>query len=282
MPEWPEIACRTREMNARLVGRRIEEVEVRQPKCLNVSEGTFAVALRGQAFGDISCRGKWILAETTGPTLLLNLGMGGEILLVPSGHPPEAWKVRFRLGPETLSINFWWFGSAHIVDANRLDEHPTVGRLGPDAPAVSVDDLASLLRGRRGAIKPFLLDQTKVAGIGNAYIHDILFRARLHPLRPIATLAPPEIRRLHAAIVGELERSLEKGGAFYEVDLDGRRGGFTALDLQVGYREGSPCPVCGTTIVKIKTGSTSSYICPRCQRMEGASPTNAATSAARA
>ena len=200
--------------------------------------------------------------------------MGGELLLVKEDELPEKWRVRFALDRgkasekgDALVANFWWFGNTHYVKPGELASHSMTAKLGPNALDPSADELAALLAKRRGAIKTFLLDQSKLAGIGNAYVHDILFRAKLHPLRSIATLADAEVRGLHRAIHEELQRSIDKGGAWYEVDLHGRRGGFTADDLLVGYREGKACPTCGTTIEKIKTGSTSSFVCPSCQRL---------------
>ena len=125
--------------------------------------------------------------------------------------------------------------------------------------------MKQLLSGRRGRIKNFLLDQSKIAGIGNAYIHDILFLARLHPLKTIDTLTTDQIEALHLAIWQGLQPSIEKGGAYYEVNLYGEKGGFTFDEILIGYREGEPCPNCGAEIEKIKTGSTSSFICPSCQ-----------------
>ncbi len=122
-----------------------------------------------------------------------------------------------------------------------------------------------MLAGKRGQLKNFLLDQSQIAGIGNAYIHDILFFARLHPQRKIESLTGEEIESLARGIRQGLEPSLEKGGAFYEVDLFGQKGGFAVEDIVIGYRENSPCPRCGAPIVKIKTGGTSSFICPTCQ-----------------
>ena len=104
-----------------------------------------------------------------------------------------------------------------------------------------------------------------MAGIGNAYIHDILFLAGLHPNRLVSSLSEVEIVRLYDSIQKGLLPSLEKGGAFYEVDIFGNKGGFAMEDILVGYRDGSPCPICRTTIEKIRTGSTNSYICPVCQ-----------------
>ncbi|MCX6091252.1 MAG: Fpg/Nei family DNA glycosylase [Candidatus Bipolaricaulota bacterium] len=273
MPELPEIVCRAREMDRCLAGRTIRMIEVLQPKCLNVPVGAFVKALSGAKIAAVSNRGKWLFVETSKGHLLLNLGMGGEILLVPQTKLPEKWRVRFDLDRgEALAVNFWWFGYAHYAAPGKLSEHAMSAGLGPNALDVSVDQFRALLAGRRGGIKSFLLDQTHVAGIGNAYIHDILFRAKLHPQRSISSLSSDEIERLHAAIQTELQRSIDVGGAFYEPGLDGKGGGFTAADLLVGYREGKPCPECGTRVEKIKTGTTATFVCPRCQPLRPASP----------
>jgi formamidopyrimidine-DNA glycosylase len=266
MPELPEIVCRARELDQALTGRRIASIEVRQPKCLNVPVAAFQAGLVGAKITATTHRGKWLFVETSHGHLLINLGMGGELLLVPADRLPPKWRVRFDLDrAQTLAVNFWWFGNTHYVAPGKLAAHAMTAKLGPNALDVSQSQFAELLTGRRGAIKTFLLDQSKIAGIGNAYVHDILFRARLHPLRTIPTLSSREIQALHRAIHQELKRSIAVGGAWYEVDLHGQRGGFTADDLLVGYREGKECPTCQATVVKLKTGSTASYICPQCQ-----------------
>ena len=266
MPELPEITLLARQMNAELVGKTIAGVEVLQPKCLNVSPETFADALTGARLLSVTSRGKWIFVETDRGWLLLNLGMGGEILLTSRAVLPEKHRLVFDFTDGAcLSINFWWFGYAHYVRPGELADHGMTAGMGPNALDLSTDDLAALLRGRRGRVKALLLDQDMMAGIGNAYIHDILFLARLHPLRSAAGLTPAEVAALASAIQDGLRPSIAKGGAFYEVNLYGEKGGFTLDDILIGYKEGQPCPVCGTTIAKIKTGSTSSFICPRCQ-----------------
>jgi formamidopyrimidine-DNA glycosylase len=269
VPELPEIVCRAREMDGALVGRTIRSIEVLQPKCLNVTVDEFQRGLTGAKILGVTHRGKWLFVETSRGHLLINMGMGGELLLVPQDGLPEKWRVRFELdGDETLAINFWWFGNTHFVSPGKLAEHAITAKLGPNALDLSLDELSELLAGRRGRIKSFLLDQSKIAGIGNAYVHDILFRAKLHPLRTIPTLESADVERLHDAIRTELQRSIAAGAAWYERDLRGKRGGFTAEDLLVGYRDGKPCPECGATIEKLKTGSTTSYICPRCQSLK--------------
>lgn len=266
MPELPEITCRAREMREALVGKTIRGIEVLQPKCLNVPPERFSESLTGGVIEDVTHHGKWVFVETTRGYLLLNMGMGGEILLVTRDTLPEKHRLIFDFDDETcLSINFWWFGYAHYTPLDALDTHAMTAKQGPNALDVTVDKLTNMLNGRRGRIKSFMLDQSKIAGIGNAYIHDILFLAHLHPLRQINTMSDAEIETLAKAIQDGLQPSVEAGGAFYEVNLHGKPGGFTAENLLVGYREDKPCPICGTPIEKIKTGSTASFICPQCQ-----------------
>jgi formamidopyrimidine-DNA glycosylase len=269
MPELPEIAARAGQMRAELVGKTIRAIDALQPKCLNVQEKDFRRALNGATLLDVTYRGKWLFVETTQGWLLLNLGMGGEILLVSPDALPEKRRLVFHFDDETcLSVNFWWMGYAHYVRPGQLGAHEMTAKLGPNALNVTAAGLRALVTGRRKCIKALLLDQTQVAGIGNAYVHDILFLAHLHPLRPANTLIHAEIEALAAAIHDGLQPSLDKGGAFYEIDLHGQKGSFTMEDILVGYKEGQPCPVCGTLIEKIKTSSTSSFICSSCQPIE--------------
>ncbi len=266
MPELPEIANRAKEMQEHLTGRKITAVEVIQPKCLNETPDAFRGHITGAIIRSTNYRGKWILTELNQGWLLLNLGMGGELLLVHQGNLPSKYRLVFDFeNGESLSVNFWWFGFAHYCSPDGIKEHPQVSKLGKNALDVITEDLDRFFRNRKTAVKTILLDQTCIAGIGNAYIHDILFLARLHPLCPANTLTREDQARLIEAIHQGLEPSLSKGGAFYELNLLGEKGGFQFEDILVGYREGQPCPACKTSIVKIKTGSTSSFLCPNCQ-----------------
>jgi len=266
MPEFPEIAILAREMKAELAGRVFSRIDVLQPRCLNMTKRSFVKALTGAKILDVTQRGKWLMVDTTQGWLLLSLGMGGEILLVhPDSLPKKHRLVFYFADGEALAVNFWWFGYAHFARSGRLTRHRMTAKLGPNALDLTTAEFWQRLAGRRGQIKAFLLDQSKIAGIGNFYIHDILFLARLHPLRSIKSLTPEDGERLAKAIRVSLEKSLKKGGANYEVDLYGHKGAFSLDDILVGYKPGKPCPVCGTTIQKIKTGSTMSFICPQCQ-----------------
>ena len=270
MPELPEIHTLAAQMGCELVGKTVAAVRVQQPKCLNVPVREFEGLTIGTQVGPITSRGKWVFMSLLPEAhLLLNLGMGGDALYLAAGQPlPEKWQVAFSFADDSaLSLSFWWFGYAHAVRTAELAAHKMTASLGLDP----LDDeeftyarFAALLNGRKGAIKSLLMDQTKLAGIGNVYIQDILFRARLHPNRKISEISEGERERLFTVIRENLRRATELGGLQYERDLYGGHGRFR--DFLVGYREGQPCPECGTTIEKIRTGSTATFVCPQCQR----------------
>ena len=266
MPELPEIKNRARELKSVLVGKTLSGVRVIQPKSLNLPQEEFREAVTGARCSDIFNHGKWIFVETDKGWILINLGMGGEILWTKRDALPEKYRIVFDIEKDySLCINFWWFGYVHHVLLDELHEHKMTAKLGPNADQITQDEFSQLLMGRRGRIKSFLLNQKNIAGIGNAYIHDILFMAGLHPNRAINTLNDGETIKLYEAVRAGLQPSIDKRGAFYELDIYGKKGGFTMEDIQIGYKEESPCPRCGTAIEKIKTGSTSSFICSRCQ-----------------
>jgi formamidopyrimidine-DNA glycosylase len=166
-----------------------------------------------------------------------------------------------------LSQHFWWFGYVHAVKTVELASHTMTAALGLDPlddAEFTLNAFEKMLKQRkRSAIKTVLMDQKNIAGIGNVYIQDILFAAGLHPLRKTADVTASERRALYAAIRSQLGHALELGGLAFEKDLYNQPGRFT--EFLVGYREGKPCPICGTVVQKIKTGSTASFICPHCQ-----------------
>ena len=269
MPEIPEIASRARELNVVLPGKTIQGTEVLQSKCLNLPVEQFAQGLTGAMVDRVGYHGKWIQVHTSQGWLLINMGMGGEILLVTRASLPEKHTVVIEFTDEScLSLSFWWFGHVHYVLEGSLPSHAPTAKLGPNVLDLSLEDFRRLTTGQRTTVKTFLLDQSRVAGIGNAYAHDILFLARIHPLRKMDSLTPVEIAALYQGIQDGLRPSLALNGAFYEKDIYGKPGGFTLDRILIGYRENAPCPECGTPIVKIKTGSTSSFICPKHQSLE--------------
>jgi formamidopyrimidine-DNA glycosylase len=268
MPELPEITLLARQMKDELVGKTIVGVTVLQPKILNVPQDSFCEALNGARLIDVRHHGKWITVETTQGWLMLSLGMGGEILLFADDRQfPEKRQLvlTFRDGTHIV-VSFWWFGYAHY--AEHPEDHAMTAKLGPNALDLTLDEFRALLRGRRGGIKSFLLNQGHIAGIGNVYVQDPLFRARIHPLRKIDTLTDDEIAALWRALQDTLQGSIDLGGSAWEMDLYGKKGGWSEEQMVVAYQESKPCPRCGTAVEKIRTGSTSTFVCPQCQRLE--------------
>lgn len=266
MAELPEIYTIAQQMKSELVGKSIAGAEFIQPKCLNITPDAFIKAVSGARIDNVNYRGKWIFLDTTQGWVLLCLGMGGEFLLVNRSSLPEKRRAIIDFTDQTcLSINFWWFGYVHYTD--QLEKHKMTSKLGINALDLDYPSLKNVFNKKRGTLKTYLLDQSRIAGIGNFYIHDILYQARLHPLRTLQTLSENEIHGLADAIHDRLSLSVSKGGFVYEMDLYGRKGGFDIKDLVIAYKENQVCPTCGNSIQKIKTGGTHSFICPECQKL---------------
>jgi formamidopyrimidine-DNA glycosylase len=271
LPELPEIAVLSDQMRGKVVGKAVVDVEVLQPKNLNGPVDEFVEKVVGRRIVSVKARGKWLFLELSDDLfLLINLGMGGDLLYYNSDDVlPETYKFKMGLsGGSGFTINFWWFGYIHLVDAEELTAYKMTGDLGlsPLDDGFTLPYFRELLRGRRAQVKSFLLNQRRVAGIGNVYVQDILFKARLHPKRTIDTLTEVDVEVLYHSMRDVLTRSVAMGGLAYERDFHGNKGGFSSDQFLVGYKTGQPCPTCSTPIEKIRTGSTASYICPRCQK----------------
>jgi formamidopyrimidine-DNA glycosylase len=270
MPELPEITVIAKQMNKEIRGKQIAEVEVRQPKILNMSVAEFSKMLTGRVVEDVCSHGKWILARLDHAyRLLINLGMGAELIRFRADQKlPERFQFRLTFSDGTgFTANFWWFGYVHLLPDNHLSSHKMTAKLGKSATdeTFTLEYFKESLTNKKTTIKNFLLDQRNVAGIGNVYVQDILFKAKLHPNRKIPTITEKEVTTLYGAVQEVLRKSIRLGGLAYERDFYGRKGRFTSDHFLVGYRQGKPCPECDTTIEKIKTGTTSSYICTNCQ-----------------
>ena len=195
--------------------------------------------------------------------------MGADVIhFKPDSRLPEKYQTKFTLEDRTgFTIRAWWFCYLHLMHANELDRHKLTARLGitPLDKRFTIDYFRQLLNNKRGSIKTFLLDQKNIAGIGNVYIQDMLFNAKLHPNRVVSSLTNAEIETLHKSIKSVLNESIKMGGLAYEKDFYGKKGDYGSDQFKIAYKPEKPCPVCQTTIQKIKTGSTSSFICPNCQ-----------------
>lgn len=271
MAELPELMVLSRQMNKELKSKEVKSVNVIQEKCLNMEVDDFKDIITGKTIKKVYNKGKWIFFELTDNYhLLLNLGMGADILYYDSDKSSsEEYQCQFNFTDDSgFTCKFWWFGHVDLVSDHELLKHkPTRDiAISPLDSDFTLDYFKKICKGR-AMIKNIILNQKKVGGIGNVYIHDILFKAKLHPKKPANSLEPSQMDRLFEVMVGNLEYALDKNGLAYEKDFYGENGKFTRDYFLAAYKEGEKCPDCGKTIEKIKTGSTSSYICPECQKL---------------
>lgn len=270
--ELPELTILGRQMRKEIVGKRVSEVEVANPKCLNMTFEQFKKTVVGKTVKSVESRGKWLFIKLNSHRLLFNPGMGADVIhFKPNDKLPEKYQIKFDLEDGTgFTIRVWWFCYLHLMPEKKLGEHKLTAKLGitPLEKRFTLDHFKQLLSQKRGNIKSFLIDQKNIAGIGNVYIQDILFNAKLHPKRKIPSITDTEIDVLHKSIKSVLNESIELGGLAYEKDFYGNKGGYGKAQYKIAYKPGEPCPTCQTTIQKIKTGSTSSFICPNCQTLD--------------
>lgn len=270
--ELPELTILGHQMRKEIVGKQVSEVEVANPKCLNMPFEQFQKTVIGEKIKSVESKGKWLFIGLDSHSLLFSPGMGANIIHFERGEKlPEKYQIRFTFDDGTgFTIRIWWFCYLHLVLRRRLDEHKLTAKLGmtPLDKRFTLEYSKQLLSKRRGGFKNFLLDQKNVAGIGNVYIQDILFNAKLHPKRKTPSLTNREIANLYKSMRSVLNESIELGGLAYEKDFYGNKGGYDSKQFKIAYKPGKPCPNCQTTIQKIKTGSTSSFICPNCQPLD--------------
>jgi formamidopyrimidine-DNA glycosylase len=267
-------------MLAFVVGRRIERVEVgRERTVRRTSREALIDGLTGATITSIDRRGKYIVcALDTGDALMIHLRMSGRVLVSKAGAPrPNHTHVVLHLAGEPAE-ELWFvdprtFGEMVVFDPERTAiEVPELAKMGVDpiADGLTVSRLSKILGDRARQLKPLLLDQHVIAGIGNIYCDEILHRARLRPYRLANTLKPAEVRRLHDSIHSILETAIAAGGSTLSdtqyVDVMGDGGSFQ-LDHRVYDRAGQRCLTCGkATIVRVVSGGRSTCYCPRCQR----------------
>jgi len=270
MAELPELLILSQQMDYQLQLKEFAGGDLRQEKSLNLSPGDFLETIKGRKVLKVYNKGKWIFIQLSDDYhLLLNLGMGADILYQEAGQSPEEYQCLFQFTDgSAFTCKFWWMGKAEILPDKELPQHKATKDIAitPLDEGFTPEYLQELCQSR-SQIKNLLLNQKKVGGIGNVYIHDIVFRAKIHPQSTANTLSVSSVNTLHKISQENLKEAIELGGLAYEKDFYGENNGFGTEHFLVAYKEGEPCPECRNTIEKIKTGSTSSYICPRCQKL---------------
>ncbi|MDX1521683.1 MAG: bifunctional DNA-formamidopyrimidine glycosylase/DNA-(apurinic or apyrimidinic site) lyase [Anaerolineae bacterium] len=264
MPELPEVETVVRGLRGPLVGRTFTDVAVLWPRTVSPSIEAIENRLPGQRVEAISRRAKYLQFRLSGgDTLLIHLKMSGELLIEPANEPPHRHvRAIFGLdnGHQLRFKDMRKFGRIHLVD----DPNQVVGKLGPEplAAEFSLADFQTLFTKRSGRLKPLLLNQEFIAGIGNIYADESCFRAGIDPRRPVNTLSDTELQRLYFAIRESLEAGItHKGASFDEV----YRGGEFQDHFQVYGRANEPCLTCGRPIIRIVLGGRSTHFCSHCQ-----------------
>jgi formamidopyrimidine-DNA glycosylase len=276
MPELPEVETVRRGLETRVLGHRITTVKVSNPQVIVGSLLYFRKNARG-VIRHLHRKGK-ALALELGPAhaeddartahyLLLRLGMTGQVTVVPREHPLEPHThVRFALEnrEEIRYRDVRRFGRLRCCTP--LELRAIFGELGPDAPTITAGEFLEALQGRRAPIKSWLMDQSRLAGVGNIYADESLFAARIHPLTKAGRLSRPRALALHRAVEKVLRSAVALQGTSFRdyIDIEGQPGRFS-MKLKVYQRTDEPCPRCSTAIERMVIAGRSSHFCPRCQ-----------------
>ena len=273
MPELPEVETVRRRLAPVLEGATIERAEIVDPRLTRpVAPAIVADRLVGDTVATLDRRGKYLLWRlASGRTLVVHLRMTGSLRHAPAGGLPDDAYRRARVvldtGAEVGYRDVRRFGTWELLDDGHLRPY-LASRLGPEplAPSFTAARLARLLEGRRAPIKAFLLDQRRIAGVGNIYADEALWRARIHPRRTAGELGPDEVARLHRGIRAALRRGVELQGSTLRdyATPDGASGGMQR-EFHVYGRLGEPCDRCGTPIERIVVAGRGTWLCPRCQ-----------------
>jgi len=274
MPELPEVETIARSLAPRIAGRRIAAVDLLYEPLLRTGGLKALEAMRGRRIIRVRRRGKMLLVEHEGGrTLVFHLKMTGQFLFAAEGAPRDKHVrlvIRFEDGRNELRFrDVRKFGFLLCLKGEPERACGELAGLGPEPLEIELAEFRAILEARQGRIKSLLLDQTRIAGIGNIYADETLFAARIHPETSASSLRAEAVEGLYLAMRKILAAAVEAGGstltdAGYH-DADGNAGDFQ-FSHRVYDRKGEPCLVCGTPIQVKRIGGRSSHFCPRCQR----------------
>jgi formamidopyrimidine-DNA glycosylase len=271
MPELPEVETIRRQLAPHVQGRTIVEAQILDPRWTRPDPpAAVEHELRGAAVERIGRAGKYLIWSLSDERFLLqHLRMTGTLLYDP-GVPPPHTHVLLELddGHRLVYVDPRRFGTGHLVHGEAARDEYLTSRIGiePLTPEFTAAHLRELARGLTAPLKAFVLDQRRIAGVGNIYADEALFRAGIHPLRPAGRLSTADWEGVREGIEEALSAGIEAKGASIDDfrHVDGARGSFQDLFL-VHRRAGEPCPRCGHAIRKIVVGGRGTYVCERCQ-----------------
>lgn len=269
MPELPEVEVSRRGVEPWLTGQTITELVIRQPKLRWPVPQTISQA-KGQVIRHVGRRAKYLLIETDTGTIILHLGMSGKLRVIDATHPPVKHDhIDIVLGSgKCLRLNDpRRFGACLWQPAGETVSQ--MAKLGPEPLTTAFDEqrLFSLSRGRKGAVKNFIMDNDIVVGVGNIYANEALFMAGIDPRRAAGRVSEKRYQLLTVAIKNVLTKAIEQGGTTLKdfAQTDGKPGYFKQ-HLRVYGRSGEACEVCETPIKSVVIGQRNTFYCPACQR----------------
>jgi len=268
MPELPEVETTVRGLERVLIGRRVARIEARRPDLRRALPVDLGQRLTGSRITELGRRAKYGLIGTDrGDTLVFHLGMSGHWRVDPGEiGRHDHFVVDTDEGRRVALNDARRFGSLDLVRTDQLAEWPPFVALGPEPFDITPEELRARLAGRSAPIKLLLLDQRIIAGLGNIYVCEALYRAGIHPNRKGGSISPERLRRLVPEIRDVLAEAIAAGGSTLRdfASPDGELGYFSK-SFAVYDREGKPC-ACGGTVSRIVQGGRSTFYCPRCQR----------------
>jgi formamidopyrimidine-DNA glycosylase len=276
MPELPEVETVRRTLEVLTIGKKIKEVSVFWPKMIKRPNEVeqFNDALKGQTIKDVGRRGKFLILYTEFFALVSHLRMEGKYgVFNTDEHVDKHTHVIFHFtdGTELRYKDVRKFGTMHLYEKGKEFETQPLADLGPEpfSEDFSVEWLSEKLKKTNRKIKPALLDQKILVGLGNIYVDEALFRAKIHPERIANSLTPDEEAVLYKEIVSTLSEAVEKGGSTIRsyVNSQGQIGMFQ-LQLYAYGRKGEPCKVCSTPLEKTVVGGRGTHYCPSCQKLK--------------
>lgn len=266
MPELPEVETIKRELDRAVLGKKIAEIIINNPKVIREpGKAEFIKGLKNTTIKNVLRKGKLLILElSSGKSLAIHLKLTGQLL-----YPGDAKlaRISFKLSNgKLLDFN----DSRLLGELRLLDSWQSlkfIKELGPEPFDLTVDKFKQMLLGKKTKIKPLLMDQTFISGVGNLYAAEALFRAKIHPERPASSLSDKEKTLLFKEIKDTLSEAIQHKGSSLDqyLQLSGEAGDYVKYH-KVYDREGKPCLACKTPIKRISLGGRGTYFCPKCQK----------------
>lgn len=274
MPELPEVETIRSQLEREVKGKKIIDVEIKVPKLVKAPLLTFKKAIIGSSITAIKRRAKLLLVSlSNGYSLMIHLKLTGQLIIKQAKDQPERYThiIFYFFDSSKLFFNdLRKFGYIKLVEPDDLDNELAKEKFGPEPleKSFTLEKFTELLADKKiTKIKPLLMDQTFIAGLGNVYAAEVCFYAGVRPTKPAGLLKPDEIRRLYEGIKKILPKSIEKRGSSIDtyVDIHGRQGGFVPY-LQVYGRKGQSCIKCKGKVQMVSLAGRGTYFCPKCQK----------------